>query len=67
MRNVKKLVAVTLVVAAAATVGACGSDSITSSEPEEIVSGKLALLPDAPPGYSGLAGEADLTRGSKGS
>lgn len=67
MRDVKKLVAVMLVLVVASALAACGSGSVTSSESEEIVSGKLVPLADAPPGYSDLAGEADLTRGGKGS
>lgn len=67
MRDVRKLTVAMLVVVVAGALSACGSGSTTSSEPGEIISGKLTALADAPPGYSGVAGEADLRRGGKGS
>jgi hypothetical protein len=67
MRNVKKLAVTTLVLTATAVLVACGSGSTTSSESEEIVSGELTALADVPPGYANVTGEAELSRGAKGS
>lgn len=67
MRDAKKLVAMMLVLVVAGVLAACGGDSVRSTESGEIVSGKLTPLPDAPPAYSKVSGEADLTREDKGS
>ena len=63
--DAKKLMVALLVLIAAAVLVACGSDSSTtetSGEETEAVSGKFETLVDAPPGYSKVAGEADLER-----
>lgn len=66
MKNVKVLATALLALVAAAALIACGSDESTTAAEEEAVSGKLALLEGAPPGYSKVAGEAALTRSDGG-
>ncbi|HET9197415.1 MAG TPA: hypothetical protein VFN92_04080 [Solirubrobacterales bacterium] len=58
------MVALLALVAAAALV-ACGSGSGRTGE-ETTVSGKFAPVADAPDGYSGVAGEAELERADGG-
>jgi len=65
MRNVKKLVATMLALAAVAALIACGSDEETSAELEEIVTGELTTLAEAPPAYSKVSGKVELGRGEK--
>ncbi|HEX5984531.1 MAG TPA: hypothetical protein VFY69_10025 [Solirubrobacterales bacterium] len=66
MRNVKMLVAAMLVLVAASALVACGSDEETSAELEEIVTGEMIALADAPPAYAEVSGKAELGRGEKG-
>lgn len=69
MRDAKNLMAALLVVLAAAALAACGSSDESgpgSTTEETSVSGKFAVLPDAPPGYAEVTGEADLEREDDG-
>jgi hypothetical protein len=63
MTHPKKAVAVLLVLAASIALAACGS---SGSDSEETINGQFELVPDAPSGYSELAGEAELTRSEGG-
>lgn len=73
MRDVRKLVMALLAVVAAVALAACGSsdESTTASggsggDESASVSGELALVADAPAGYSKVSGEADLERSDGG-
>jgi hypothetical protein len=70
MRDARKLVVMLCVLAASAALVACGSDgdstTDTSTEEGATVTGKLEAVADAPPAYSGVAGEVELRRLSNG-
>ena len=66
MRNAKKLMVAMLALAAVAALAACGSGEDTSSERQEVVSGKFEPTAGAPAAYADVAGEADLARAENG-
>jgi hypothetical protein len=66
MSDVKKLVAVMLVLAAATAIAACGNSgddtTATTKAEETTVSAEFAPTADAAPSYSAMAGKAELER-----
>jgi hypothetical protein len=70
MRDAKKLTVAMLVLVAAAALAACGSsdDSTTGADggKSAAITGELKPVADAPPGYSEVAGEAELERPNGG-
>lgn len=66
MKSTRKVPAALLALAVAAGLAACGGDSHSEAPENEAVSGPLKPVPDAPPGYRSLAGEATVERADGG-
>lgn len=66
MTDTRKLVVALLVLVAVFALTACGSGSGETGETSVIVSGDFTPVADAPAGYSGVSGEADIQRPENG-